>query len=216
MVHLSIIKLSYDLQVVTEKAQIFIIVFTAILTILVLASFPLWHFVSPALARAKITTEVQNLTDSSLKSQLITRGLKAPSAMAFIGSNDILVTEKNRGNVQRITNGIISSQPLLHVDTTKKDERGLLGLATSRNIDIEKINVFLYYTESQLNDSGSPTPDPLGNRVYRYELVDNKLVNPKLLLDLPALPGPRHNAGKMAIGPDDNLYVSIGDVGHRH
>src|SRR6476619_5239572 len=84
--------------------------------------------------------------------------------------------------------------------------------AIQRNIDIEKINVFLYYTESQLNDSGSPTPDPLGNRVYRYELVDNKLVNPKLLLDLPALPGPRHNAGKMAIGPDDNLYVSIGDV----
>ena len=133
MVILSIIKLSYDLQVVTEKAQIFIIVFTAILTILVLASFPLWHFVSPALARAKITTEVQNLTDSSLKSQLITRGLKAPSAMTFIGPNDILVTEKNRGNVQRITNGIISSQPLLHVDTTKKDERGLLGLATSQN-----------------------------------------------------------------------------------
>ena len=119
MVLISNIKLSYDLQVVTENAQIFIIVFTAILTILVIASFPLWHFVSPALARAKITTEVQNFTDSSLKSQLITRGIKAPSAMAFIGPNDILVTEKNRGNVQRITNGIISSQPLLHVDTTK-------------------------------------------------------------------------------------------------
>ena len=162
MVLISIIKLSYDLQVVTENAQIFIIVFTAILTILVLASFPLWHFVSPALARAKITTEVQNLTDSSLKSQLIIRGLKAPSAMAFIGPNDILVTEKNRGNVQRITNGIISSQPLLHVDTTKKDERGLLGMATSINKESKKTFVFLYFTEAQLNDSGSPTPDPLG------------------------------------------------------
>ena len=173
---------------------------------------PLWHFVSPALARAKITTEVQNLTDTSLKSQLMTRGLKAPSAMAFIGPNDILVTEKNRGNVQRITNGIISSQPLLHVNTTKKDERGLLGMATSINNESKKTFIFLYFTEAQLNDAGSPTPDPLGNRVYRYELVDNKLVNPKLLLDLPALPGPRHNAGKMAIGPDYNLYVSIGDV----
>ena len=162
MVLLSIIKLSYDLQVVTEKPQIFIIVFTAILTILVLASFPLWHFVSPALGRTKITTEVQNLTDSSLKSQLITRGLKAPSAMAFIGPNDILVTEKNRGNVQRITNGIISSQPLLHVDTTKKDERGLLGLATSRNIDIEKINVFLYYTESAAKRFRESNPRSIG------------------------------------------------------
>jgi hypothetical protein len=27
---------------------------------------------------------------------------------------------------------------------------------------------------------------PLGNRVYRYELVDGKLVNPKLLMDLPS------------------------------
>ena len=150
----------------------------------------MWYYVSPAFSRAKITIETQNITDSSLKSQLITQGLKAPSAMAFIGPNDILVTEKNTGNVQRITNGIISSQPLLHVDTTKKDERGLLGIATSINNESKKTFVFLYFTEAQLNDAGSPTPDPLGNRVYRYELVDNKLVNPKLLLDLPALPGP--------------------------
>jgi aldose sugar dehydrogenase len=197
---------------VMEKPQNFIILITVFFTILVLSSFSLWPFYSSVLARAKITTEVQNFIDSNLRSQLITQGLKAPSAMAFIGPDDILVTEKNTGNVQRITNGIISSQPLLHVDATKKDERGLLGMATSINKDSKKTFVFLYFTEAQLNDAGSPTPDPLGNRVYRYELVDNKLVNPKLLLDLPALPGPRHNAGKLAIGPDDNLYVSIGDV----
>ena len=197
---------------VTKKAQIFIIVSTAILAISVLASFPLWHFVSPVLARAKITSETQDITDSNLKSELITQGLKAPSAMAFLGPNDILVTEKDNGNVQRITNGEISEEPLLHVNVTKKDERGLLGIATSINNESKKTFVFLYFTEAQLDDAGSPTPDPLGNKVYRYEVVNNKLVNPKLLLDLPALPGPRHNAGKMAIGPDGNLYVSIGDV----
>jgi aldose sugar dehydrogenase len=201
-----------NLAMLMEKVEKFMIVTIVFFTILILVLFPMWYYVSPAFSRAKITIETQNITDSSLKSQLITQGLKAPSAMAFIGPNDILVTEKNTGNVQRITNGIISSQPLLHVDTTKKDERGLLGIATSINNESKKTFVFLYFTEAQLNDAGSPTPDPLGNRVYRYELVDNKLVNPKLLLDLPALPGPRHNAGKMAIGPDDNLYVSIGDV----
>ena len=195
-----------------EKVEKFIIVSIVFFTILILVLFPMWYYVSPTFSRAKITIETQNITDSHLKSQLITQGLKAPSAMAFIGPNDILVTEKNTGNVQRITNGKISVQPLLHVNVTKKDERGLLGMATSINNESKKTFVFLYFTESQLNDAGSPTPDPLGNRVYRYELVDNKLVNPKLLMDLPALPGPRHNAGKMAIGPDDNLYVSIGDV----
>jgi hypothetical protein len=37
--------------------------------------------------------------------------------------------------------------------------------------------------------------NPLGNRLYRYDLADNKLVNPKLLLDLPAKPGQSHNGG---------------------
>ena len=40
-------------------------------------------------------------------------------------------------------------------------------------------------------------------------------MHPKLLLDLPAIPGPRHNGGSITIGADNNLYVTIGDVdGH--
>ena len=57
-----------------------------------------------------------------------------------------------------------------------------------------------------------PGNDPLGNRLYRYELSNGQLSNPKLLLDLPATPGPNHNGGKVVIGPDKNLYVVIGDV----
>jgi aldose sugar dehydrogenase len=52
----------------------------------------------------------------------------------------------------------------------------------------------------------------LGNRLYRYEFIDGKLVNPLLLLDLPALPGPRHNGGAIIVGPDNNLYIPVGDV----
>jgi glucose/arabinose dehydrogenase len=44
-------------------------------------------------------------------------------------------------------------------------------------------------------------------------LVNDKLANPKLLLDLPATPRPRHNSGAIVLGPDDNLYIPIGDVG---
>ena len=41
------------------------------------------------------------------------------------------------------------------------------------------------------------------------------MVNPKLLLDLPAIPENlrgEHNSGKVLIGPDNNVYLVIGEV----
>ncbi|MGG6460241.1 MAG: PQQ-dependent sugar dehydrogenase [Candidatus Eiseniibacteriota bacterium] len=183
------------------------LIFTSILIII---SWLPYRF-SPAFARAKTSLEGPVINDTHLTAQLLVRGLKAPSAMSFLGPNDILVTEKNTGNLMRVVNGVILQQPLLHVAANKKDERGLLGLAISETENRRK-HIFLYYTEANLTESGKVSPVPLGNRVYRYEFVGDKLVNPKLLLDLPAFPGPRHNAGKIAIGLDNNLYVSIGDV----
>jgi aldose sugar dehydrogenase len=51
------------------------------------------------------------------------------------------------------------------------------------------------------------------NVLYRYELSnDQQLVNPKLLLNLPAIPGPNHDGGKVVIGQDNNVYTVIGDL----
>ena len=38
------------------------------------------------------------------------------------------------------------------------------------------------------------------------------MVAPRLLLDLPVTPGPNHNGGKVAIGPDRNVYTVLGDL----
>src|SRR6476619_7901590 len=195
-----------------NKSQKFVIL-VSFLIISILSFLYSWHYVTPLFARAKTSIEGPSINDTHLTSQLITTGLKAPTAMTFIGQDDILVAEKNTGNVMRIMNGVASQQPLLHVEVVKKDERGLLGVAISKNTETGKRYVFLYYTESQRNDLGGITPDPEGNRVYRYELVKDKLTNPKLLLNLPALPEPRHNGGKITIGPDNSLYFAIGDVG---
>jgi glucose/arabinose dehydrogenase len=42
--------------------------------------------------------------------------------------------------------------------------------------------------------------------------LDNKLGDPKLLLDLPAIPESKHNGGVVMIGPDNNVYTIIGNV----
>ena len=81
------------------------------------------------------------------------------------------------------------------------------------------VYVFLYFTEAGEEDGsggGSSSSEPIGDRLYRYEWINNQLVNPILLLDLPATPGPRHNGGAVRIGPDNNVYLVIGDVdGHQ-
>jgi glucose/arabinose dehydrogenase len=143
----------------------------------------------------------------NLKAEVVFQGLHNPTSMAFLGPNDILVLEKDQGTVQRITNGNMLAQPILSANVATEGERGMLGITITKHMAANgNTFVFLYYTEN--NGSGSP----LGNRVYRYELVDNKLINPKLILNLPATPGPFHDGGKVLIGPDKNVYAVIGDL----
>jgi len=151
------------------------------------------------------------ILDSHLKVEQVVGGLDTPTTMAFLGPNDILVLEKDKGTVQRIVNGKLQGQPLLDVNVATSVERGMCGIVISKHDS--KTYVFLYYTEISGNDGEDRQgKEPMGNRLYRYELVDNKLINPTLLLDLPATPGPRHNGGAIIIGPGNNLYVPIGDV----
>jgi len=145
--------------------------------------------------------------DPNLKLELVAQGLKLPTSMAFLGPNDILVLEKESGTVQRIVNGKMLPQPLLQVPVSTTNERGMLGIAVAKHSNGVPTYVFLYYTK----DGGGGSPS-LANVLYRYELVNDQLTNPKLLLNLPALRGPNHNGGKVVIGPDNNVYTVIGDL----
>jgi glucose/arabinose dehydrogenase len=145
-----------------------------------------------------------------------------PTSMAFLGPDDILVTIKDTGEVFRIVNGTMLEDPVVDVNVANKQLRGLLGMAISENVNATA-SVFLYYTESgggkDGDDSGVNATKPAGNRLYRYELENGKLVNPDLLLDLPAKSvagqSENHNGGTVTIGPDGNVYLVIGDQGDK-
>lgn len=159
------------------------------------------------------------IEDSNFKVETVFDGLELPTSIAFLNRNDILVLEKDKGTVQRIINGNMLPEPLLDVDVANENERGMLGIAVTA-LGKYPTYVYLYYTESRKEGSDycpksyycEPGNEPLGNRLYRYELADDKLVDKKLMLDLPATPGPSHNGGSLIIGPDNNVYLSIGDV----
>ena len=188
--------------------------------------------------RARAAAGGPTLNDPNLKlERIIDTGLKSTTSMAFLGPDDILVLEKDTGIVHRILNGKILPEPLLDVSVANEAERGLLGIAITKgnnnaengdNDNKDARHVFLYYTQSGGGRDGDDTSsgiEPAGNRLYRYDLDENnnKLTNPLLLLNLPASPPPgrenierQHMGGKVLIGPDNNVYVGIGDVaGHR-
>ena len=151
------------------------------------------------------------ILDSNLKIEEVVTGLEAPTTMAFLGADDFLVLEKDKGTVMRVINGNVLDKPLLDVQVANLVERGMCGIAVSKNGI--NTNVFLYFTEIKGNDGDDRNgKSPEGNRLYRYDLINNQLVNPVLLLDLPADPGPRHNGGAIEIGPDDNIYIPVGDI----
>jgi aldose sugar dehydrogenase len=195
------------------------------LVILVLISGYHNSFDSYALVKQSVTKEsLPVMNDDSLSVELISEGIQFPTDMAFLATNDILVLEKNNGTVKRIVNGTVLPEPILDVNVANSKERGMLGIAIAANSGVNNSSafVFLYFTESPTSDDDScPPPDyyckeghePLGNNLYRYELKGRKLMNPYLLLKLPASPGPTHNGGKVTIGPDHNIYIAIGDVG---
>ena len=151
----------------------------------------------------------QTLNDSGLQLTEVVSGLVFPTTMAFIGTNDILVLQKNDGRVRRVINGVLQAGSVLDVAVDSDSERGLLSIALHPNFAANNF-VYLYYTES--NAGVDTAGAPLANRVYRYTWNGSALVSPVLILDLPVTPGPNHDGGIVIFGPDGKLYIVIGDL----
>ena len=160
------------------------------------------------------TSPAPLIMDPNLKVELVAKHFDFPTAIDFLGNDDLILTEKNTGNVYEIINGNVTG-PLLHMDVSVKDERGLLGVASSGNANTssqENLPVYLYHTQC-IKDKVADTQN-CENQISRYELdrKSNTLTNPKLIVSLPGLPGPSHNGGKLLMDKDGNLLVTVGDL----
>ena len=179
-------------------------------------------FAHPLDARAQL------LVDPSLGVSTVVDGLSQPIAMAFIGPNDILVTEKASGQVKRVTNGVVTGV-VLDLAVNSNSERGLLGIALHPGFP-HTPHVYLYNTSTTGADSAVAAEVPLlGNRVDRFVWNGTTLTFDRNIIRLrsfqndrnnvadPTLPVLRgnHNGGVLRFGPDRKLYIIIGDNGRR-
>src|ERR687898_409049 len=169
------------------------------LPIIAIALFLSLNITSSALAQPSIN-------EPSLRAELVLDGLSSPTNIAFLDNNNILLLEKE-GSIRLISNGQMQPQPILQLEGVESNnERGLLGIELMDN------KAFLYVTESGAQVEGIPTEGDVRNRVYSYTWDGTSLTNPQLLLDLPSGPGTNHQGGKLKIGPDNQLYVIVGEM----
>jgi aldose sugar dehydrogenase len=178
---------------------------------------------TPLISDAHLKLEIVYQGNHTLLKSQDARFLSPVTKMAMLGKDDILLLNKNDGKVMRILNHTLLPQPLIDLSVANKWERGLLGIAIMR--DAGKVYSFLYYTGSKTGDGSDVCPtnvclsstEPIQNKLYRYELNNNKLINPKYFFSGPPSNIASHNGGALTVGPDDNIYLTVGDLqGYRN
>ena len=164
---------------------------------------------------------------------VLSTGLTQPIAMVFLSANDFLVLEKASGQIKRVINGVIQATPVLDLAVNSASERGLLSIALDPGFPTNPF-VYVRWTESSTGaDTGVTANVPLlGNRVDRFIWNGSTLTFDRNIVQLRARqsdnvavanhPGTNnanengnHNGGVIRFGPDNKLYIFMGDQGRR-
>jgi glucose/arabinose dehydrogenase len=126
-------------------------------------------------------------------------------SMAFAPDERLFYTEKNTGVIRIMKDDKILQKPFAAIsDVYVNWEQGLLGITLDPNY-LDNRFVYLYYTVE--NEKGTPI-----NRVVRFTDNNNTGTDLRVLLDnIPASRG-YHSGGALAFGPDDKLYIIVGDA----
>jgi glucose/arabinose dehydrogenase len=151
-------------------------------------------------ASARAAEPRVNLAAARVRLQRVVSGLSRPIALAWRSGNapPMYVAEQG-GRIVAVANGRIV-RTVLRVSVSQGSERGLLGMAFSRN------GAKLYVDHT----------DRRGDiRIAEYRMR-NGIADPatrRVLMVIPHRRFGNHNGGNLVMGPGNLLYISTGDGG---
>ncbi len=131
--------------------------------------------------------------------EVVASGLEVPWGLAFLPDGSALVAERGRARIMQVRPGTAPVVAAQVPGAVPAGEGGLLGLAVSPTFATDNL-VYAYLTAAS------------DNRIVRFRLNDPGTV--QLQPVLTGIPKANvHNGGRLAFGPDGNLYAGTGDAG---
>jgi PQQ-dependent dehydrogenase (s-GDH family) len=144
--------------------------------------------------------------------RVVASGLEGPWELTWGPDGQLWATERKGRRVIRINpaDGTRSTLLTLHEVHQSVQQDGLLGMALHPDFLRGSDDVFLVFT---YDDAAGPTlVRRLAIRKYHYSQATRTLGNPEdVITGLPTHDD--HVGGRLAIGPDRKLYLTIGDQG---
>ena len=153
-----------------------------------------------------IVTETQEKDDIpepvEFEIESFVQNLQVPWDIEFTSPERLLVTERE-GAIRVVENGQLRDKPLhTFLEVSSSSEEGLMGMTLDSNYAQNKnVYVCLAY----------PKEEKLVNKVVKFQDGEDSISDLAILID--NLPSSKFHAGcRLAFGPDDKLYISVGDA----
>lgn len=144
---------------------------------------------------------MQPATEAQLSTEAIASDLQEPWSLAFAPDGRLFFTEAT-GKLRVIVNGALVAEPVVDISSeTPGFEGGLTGMDLDRDFGSNGI-VYAHYCTASMHC-----------RVIRIVVQGNTGAVDKVLLDYP-ITNFDHVGGRLKIGPDNLLYLTVGD--HRN
>ena len=138
-------------------------------------------------------------------SRVVATGLNNPDGFTILPNGNIVYLERTTGRVRLLNPSTGGDRVLFTVPGVNGDgERGALGVAAAPQWPSPR-TLWVYVTRQ--------TGGALRNQVVRIPIKHGQGTGMTVLLSQPASADPYHNGGRILFGPDNKLYVFIGD-GH--
>ena len=131
----------------------------------------------------------------------VASGLDTPWDLAWGPNGKIWVTER-KGTISHVDTTTGAVTQVGRLDAFELSESGLMGMAFHPDFENQP---FVYAVYSYNAGSG------VRNRLVRMPYDGTALGNPEILVD--DIPGaPNHDGSRLAVGPDNLLYLTTGDA----